>query len=83
MRDLARRVQSLRKELGYVPTTILEAVYITGLSEEEMELLAPFKQEMLTLVRSRRIELSREKTEVDVEWHEMKLDAGKVQIAIT
>ena len=28
MRDLARRVQALRKDLGYVPTDVLDAVHI-------------------------------------------------------
>jgi len=83
MRDLARRVQSLRKELGYIPTDILERVYIAGLTEEDIGLLEPFKEEMLVLVRSKNVELSEEKTGTGMEWHEMKLDKKRIYIAIT
>ena len=31
MRDLARRVQALRKEMGFTPTDILESVHIAEL----------------------------------------------------
>jgi len=34
MRDLARRVQSLRKELGFAPTDVLDVVYLGGLDDE-------------------------------------------------
>jgi len=34
MRDLARRVQALRKELGFVPTETLESVHIAELDAE-------------------------------------------------
>jgi isoleucyl-tRNA synthetase len=36
MRDLARRVQALRKELGFQPTDVLEAVHIAELEEENI-----------------------------------------------
>ena len=34
MRDLARRVQALRKELGFMPTDVLDAVHIAELDEK-------------------------------------------------
>ncbi len=39
MRDLARRVQALRKEMGFVPTETLESVHIAELDAESMGLL--------------------------------------------
>ena len=39
MRDLARRVQALRKEMGFVPTETLESVHIAELDAESMTLL--------------------------------------------
>ena len=39
MRDLARRVQALRKEMGFVPTDVLESVHIAELDAESMTLL--------------------------------------------
>jgi isoleucyl-tRNA synthetase len=82
MRDLARRVQSLRKELGYMPTDILEAVYIAELEEENMVLVKPHLKEMEELVRAKKINLLAKKSEMQAEWHEYKLDSKKVYIAI-
>jgi isoleucyl-tRNA synthetase len=83
MRDLARRVQSLRKELGYVPTDILDAVHIAELEEESIKLINPYLKEMEELVRTRKVYLQNRREEVEVEWHEYKLDDKKVYIAIT
>ena len=41
MRDLARRVQALRKELGFMPTDVLDSVHIAELDEESITLLKP------------------------------------------
>ena len=52
MRDLARRVQALRKEMGFVPTEVLESVHIAELDAESMGLLQPYLEEMAGLVRA-------------------------------
>ncbi len=82
MRDLARRVQALRKELGYVPTDVLEAVFISDLDEESIKLLRPFVAEMKELVRARNVHLQKGREQKDAEWHESQLDDKKVAIAI-
>jgi isoleucyl-tRNA synthetase len=82
MRDLARRVQSLRKELGYVPTDVLEAVHIAELDDESMRLLRPFLEEMETLVRTKKIHLHASHRELDAKWHEHMLDDKKIFITI-
>jgi len=81
MRDLARRVQALRKELGYVPTDILESVRIAGLKEEEIEMLKPYREEILGLVRAREIKLS-EETDTKEGWRKSKLDGRTIYIAL-
>jgi isoleucyl-tRNA synthetase len=83
MRDLARRVQALRKELGFVPTDVLESVHIAELDAESMGLLEPYLEEMAGLVRSRKVYLhgSREE-EVDAEWHESELDGKKIYLNV-
>jgi valyl-tRNA synthetase len=83
MRDIARRVQSLRKELGYVPTDILETVHVAGLDEESMELLKPYVDEMAGLVRAKKVQLHKGQNEVEARWHEYPLDDKKVYIAIS
>jgi isoleucyl-tRNA synthetase len=82
MRDIARRVQSLRKELGYMPTDILEAVYVAELDYESIMLLKPYLKEMEELVRAKRVYLHGKREEVKAEWHENQLDDKKIYIAI-
>jgi isoleucyl-tRNA synthetase len=82
MRDLARRVQALRKELGYVPTDILDAVHIAELDEDGMRLLQPYLEEMAELVRTKKVYLHESRNEVDAEWHESKLDDKRIHISI-
>jgi isoleucyl-tRNA synthetase len=82
MRDIARRVQSLRKELGYIPTDILNSVHIAGLDEESTRLLKPYLDEMIELVRAKKVYLHKSQGEAEAEWHEYPLDEKKVYIAI-
>jgi len=82
MRDLARRVQSLRKELGYVPTDILEAVHIAELDNDSIMLLQPFLKEMEKLVRAKIVNLHSRLEEIEAKWHEYQLDDKKIYIAI-
>jgi isoleucyl-tRNA synthetase len=82
MRDLARRVQSLRKELGYVPTDVLEAVHIAELEDESIRLLKPYLKMMEELVRAKNVYLHGSQEEVKAKWHEHQLDDKKIYIAI-
>jgi len=83
MRDLARRVQALRKELGFIPTEILGAAHVAELDSESMSLLKPYLDEMAELVRTRKVYVHKGRTEAEVEWHERALDDKKVYIAIS
>lgn len=82
MRDLARRIQALRKELGYVPTDLLEVVHLADLEEESIRLLQPFLKSMAELVRAKRVQLHIDRREKGVEWHESQMDEKNVFIAI-
>ena len=82
MRDLARRVQALRKEMGFVPTEILESVHIAELDAESMGLLEPYLEEMAGLVRARKVYLHSSCKEVDAQWHESELDGKKIYLNI-
>jgi isoleucyl-tRNA synthetase len=83
MRDLARRVQSLRKELGFSPTDILETVHLAELDAETVKLLTPFLKEMAELVRTKKVQVHTKRSEVQVEWHEYALDNTKMYVAIS
>jgi len=82
MRDLARRVQALRKELGFSPTDIVEAVHVAELDPKSIELLKPYMTEMEELVRAKTVHVHRERVEVNADWHESKLDRKKVYVAV-
>jgi isoleucyl-tRNA synthetase len=82
MRDLARRIQSLRKELGYVPTDILDNVHLAGLDGESVKILQPFLNEMKELVRTREIQLHTSCDEAKAKWQEYRLDDKKIHVAI-
>ncbi len=83
MRDLARRVQALRKEMGFTPTDVLESAHIAELDEESMQLLKPYLEEMAGLIRTRKVYLHSKRNEVEeAEWHESELDGKKIHINI-
>ncbi|MCL5876202.1 MAG: isoleucine--tRNA ligase [Candidatus Bathyarchaeota archaeon] len=82
MRDLARRVQALRKEKGFVPTEVLDSIHIAELDAESMGLLEPYLEEMAGLVRARKVYLHTNRSEVQAEWHESELDGKKIHINI-
>lgn len=82
MRDLARRVQALRKELGYMSTDVLEAVHVAELEDENGKLLKSYLGEMAELVRAKTVHLHANRQNVKVEWHEAQLDEKKISIAI-
>jgi len=82
MRDLARRVQALRKEMGFVPTETLESVHIAELDAESIGLLEPYLEEMAGLVRARKVYLHEKRNEVEAQWHDSELDGKKICINI-
>lgn len=57
IRDLARRLQALRKERNHNPTDILEFASVTGLDSEQTLMLNKRLDEIAFLVRVRRVEL--------------------------
>ncbi len=82
MRDLARRVQALRKEKGFMPSDTLEGVHIAELEEESVKLTQPYLGEMADLVRARKVHMHQKREELDAEWHETELEGRKVFISI-
>jgi isoleucyl-tRNA synthetase len=83
MRDLARRVQALRKEMGYMPSDVLDAVHIAGLDPESSGLVEGYLAEMAELVRTRKVTLHGGIADVaDADWHEAELDGKKLFISV-
>ena len=82
MRDLARRVQALRKEMGFTPTDVLESAHVAELDAESMGLLEPYLDEMAGLIRTRKVYLHSTRSEVEADWHESELDGKKIYLNI-
>jgi hypothetical protein len=82
MRDLARRVQALRKELGFMPTDMLNAVHVAELDSKSIKLLEPYLTEMAELVRAKKVYVQEKRVEAKAEWHERRLDHKKIYVAI-
>lgn len=55
VKDLARNIQQLRKELGYSPTKILDTAYISNFGEDEISKIQKFEEVLRNLVRVNKI----------------------------
>ncbi len=78
IRDIARRLQVLRKERGYTPTDILEAAYILGLDEESLEMAKEKQADLAYLVRVKKIEFEDKAKNYKYE----DLDGQKIRISV-
>ena len=81
VKDLARNIQQLRKELGYSPTEILDTAYISNFSPEENTKLREFEIDLKNLVRVNKIEFS-EKSNGDKGSKKIELDNREISINI-
>lgn len=58
VKDVARRIQSLRKERGYDPTDVIDAVSVLDLDAESRGMLEDNSSDLRFLVRSKKIDFS-------------------------
>jgi len=78
IRDIARRLQVLRKERGYNPTDILEAAYILGLDDESLEMTKEKQSDLAYLVRVKKI-MFEDKAK---NYKDEDLDGQKIRISV-
>jgi isoleucyl-tRNA synthetase len=81
VRDLARRMQSLRKERGYNPTDIIESAYIAGLGDELSDQIKSRLDDLAFLVRVKKVHVSEEPFD-GVHWVEIEIDERKIRISV-
>ncbi len=81
-RDVARRLQALRKARGFSPTAVLSKASVAGLEEEELKMLEPLKKELAFLVRVKQVALFSEK-KGKVKWMEEDLDGRPVYLDVS
>jgi isoleucyl-tRNA synthetase len=81
-RDVARRLQALRKKRGYPPAAVLAMARVAGLDGETVSMLAPLRKHLAFLVRVKEVEVLPDKT-ADGEWEEDELDGNPIYIDVS
>jgi len=78
IKDLARRLQTLRKERGYNPTDILNKASILDLEDESLEMIKGKEKELTFLVRVKEVNFS----ESCKEYKDEEIDGQKIRISV-
>ena len=81
LRDLARRIQSERKQLGLDPTEILNNTFIFGIDTETQKLLLPKLSELEYLIRTKTVEIV-DSPDDKYEWKNIDIDGKQLKISI-
>jgi isoleucyl-tRNA synthetase len=82
-RDLARNLQSLRKEKGFNPTDVLNTARIAGLGDQTAGLLEAKKDQLAFLVRVKKVELYSDKISGSESWSKAEIDGNEVSLDIS
>ena len=78
VKDIARRLQTLRKERGYNPTDVLEVASILELDEESLEMIKEKNEELSFLVRVKKVNFEKSCKE----YKDDDIDGQKIKISV-
>jgi isoleucyl-tRNA synthetase len=78
IKDLARRLQALRKERGYNPTDILNIASILDLNEESLAMIKNKTEELSFLVRVKQVNF----TQTCKKYKDDDIDGQKIKISV-
>jgi len=78
VKDIARRLQTLRKERGYNPTDILNVASILDLDEESLQMIKEKSRDLAFLVRAKEVNF----TDSCKEYIDEDVDGQKIRISI-
>jgi isoleucyl-tRNA synthetase len=81
MKDIARNIQQLRKERGFVPTEILSTAYVSGLESDDLMYLENLKSELAYCVRVKKVIMSPNKLD-NVDYKDIEIDGRKIFISV-
>ncbi|HEY9399304.1 MAG TPA: class I tRNA ligase family protein [Nitrososphaeraceae archaeon] len=81
MKDIARNIQQLRKESGFVPTEILSYAHISKLDPDDSLSLEKYKNELAYYVRVKKVIITPDRLE-DIEYKEVEIDGKKILISV-
>ncbi|MCL5067276.1 MAG: DUF5915 domain-containing protein [Thaumarchaeota archaeon] len=82
LRDIARNLQSLRKEKGFNPTDVLDHARVAGIGDQNLQMLETKKEELIFLVRVKRVELFSGIIEESKSWSDVEIDGSQVKMEI-
>ena len=78
IKDLARRLQALRKESGYNPTDVLNTASILDLDEESLSMIKNKTEELSFLVRVKQVNF----TQTCKKYKDDDIDGQKIRISV-
>jgi isoleucyl-tRNA synthetase len=78
VKDIARRLQTLRKERGYNPTDVLEVASILDLEAESLEMIKGMNEELAFLVRVKKVNFEQSCNE----YKDDDIDGQKIRISV-
>jgi len=78
VKDLARRLQTLRKERGYNPTDILNVASILDLDDDSLNMVKENAKDLAFLVRVKQIDF----TQSCKEYKDDDVDGQKIRISV-
>jgi len=78
IKDLARRLQALRKEMGYNPTDVLNTASILDLDEESLSMIKNKTEELSFLVRVKQVNF----THTCKKYKDDDIDGQKIRISV-
>ncbi len=78
VKDLARRLQTLRKERGYNPTDILNVASILDLDDDSLNMVKENAKDLAFLVRVKHVDF----TQSCKEYKDDDIDGQKIRISV-
>ena len=81
MKDIARNIQQLRKERGFVPTEILLYAHISKLDADDIASLENHKEELAYYIRVKSVVITQDILQ-DIEYKEIEIDGKKILISV-
>jgi len=81
MKDIARNIQQLRKERGFVPTEILSYAHISKLDADDIASLENHKEELAYFVRVKSVVITQDILQ-DIEYKEIEIEGKKILISV-
>ncbi|MCH9657499.1 class I tRNA ligase family protein, partial [archaeon] len=78
VKDIARRLQTLRKEKGHTPTDMLKVASILNLDEESLEMMKEKAEKLAFLVRVKQVNFD----DTCTEYKDDDIDGQKIRIAV-